>query len=103
MRRSCTPAQAEYRVRPPNANFSWLVCRPSDFWIYATRAPGDRRFRAFAIKIEPVLLPVCSPNFFKIPYVLGVPDAESQERQDHGAKTDVRLRAVSNVPTSRTP
>src|ERR1022692_3282910 len=31
MRRSCTPAQAEYRVRPPNANFSWLVCRPSDF------------------------------------------------------------------------
>jgi hypothetical protein len=45
----------------------------------ATRAPGDRRFRAFAIKIEPVLPPVCSPTVFKVLYVLGLLDAESQE------------------------
>jgi hypothetical protein len=69
----------------------------------APRAPGDCRFRAFAVKIEPVLLSVCSPTFFKIPYVLGLPDVESLEGQDHGANADARLRAFSNVPTSRTP
>ena len=71
--------------------------------MYAARPPGDRRFRAFAIKIEPVLLPVRSPTFFKVLYMLGVPDAESQEGQDHGANADVRLRAFTNIPTSRTP
>jgi hypothetical protein len=69
----------------------------------ARRAPGDRRFRGFAIKIKPVLLSVCSPTSFKVLYVLGVPDAEPKERQDHGANADVRLRAFTNIPTSRTP
>lgn len=46
----------------------------------ATRAPASRRFPAFAIEIEPVLLPVHRPTFLKVPYVLGVGDAESQER-----------------------
>jgi hypothetical protein len=46
------------------------------FWMDARRVPGDCRFRAFAIKIKPVLPSVCSPCFFKILYVLALADAE---------------------------
>ena len=84
-------------------SFTWLACRLSDFWMDATRRLGGLRLLTFAIKIEPVLLPVHGPTFFKILYVLGVGDAKSQERQDHGANADARLRAFSDVPTSRTP
>jgi len=69
----------------------------------ATRNLGGCRLRAFAVKIEPVLPLLCSPTFFEVLYVLAVLDAESREGQDQGANANVRLRAFSDAPKSRTP
>jgi hypothetical protein len=64
---------------------------------------GGRRGHAFAIEIKPVLLPVRCPTFLKSICPLGGGDIESSKRQDHGVDTDVRLRALANMPTPRTP
>jgi hypothetical protein len=69
-------------------------------------ATGDlagRRRPAFAIDIKPILVPVRCPAFLKSACLLGGGDTESSKRQDHGANTDVRLRAFANMPTPRTP
>jgi hypothetical protein len=75
----------------------------SGAWMGATYRLGGQRFRTFAIEIEPVLLPVHRPTLFNRLYMFGGGDAEPQERQDHGTKADVGLRAFANVPTPRTP
>lgn len=69
----------------------------------ATGDLGGRRGRTFAIEIKPILLPVRYPTFLKNVHLLGGGDVESSKRQDHGAHTDVRLRAFANMPTPRTP
>src|SRR5258708_1441298 len=77
-----------------------IVALP-DVWMGANL--GGQRGHAFAIEIEPVLLPVGGPTFLKSVCLLGREDTESSKRQNHGANTDVRLRAFANVPTPRTP
>src|SRR5712692_8639515 len=69
-------------------------------------ATGDlvgRRGHAFTIEIKPNLLPVRCPTFLNGVCLLGGGDTESSKRQDHGANTDVGLRAFANMPTPRTP
>jgi len=45
------------------------------------------------------------PNLSQVKSVcrLGGGDAESIKRQDHGSNTDVRLRALANLPAPGTP
>ena len=69
----------------------------------ATGELGGRRGHAFAIEIKLILLPIRCPTFLKSVCRLGGGDTESSKRQDHGANTDVRLRAFANMPTQRTP
>jgi hypothetical protein len=69
----------------------------------ATDSLNGRRCSALAIDIEPSLLPVCSPTFLKSVNRLGGGDTESSNRQDHGANTDVGLRAFADMSTLRTP
>ena len=59
--------------------------------------------RGHAIKINPLLLPVCCPRFRRRAGLLGRGDPESSERQDHRANADVRLRALANKPALRAP
>jgi hypothetical protein len=63
---------------------------------------GLRR-HTLPIEIEPIPLPVRCPTFLKSVYRLGGGDAESNQRQDHGANTDVRVRAFANMPATRAP
>ena len=56
-----------------------------------------------AIKINPLLLPVCCPRFLKKAGLLWRGDPESSDRQDDRANADVRLRALANMPALRTP
>ena len=53
----------------------------------------------FAKNVEFVLLPVHRPTLFKCLDLLGIGDAESNERQEHCANADMRLRALTYVPT----
>ncbi len=67
-------------------------------------ATGDfADHRGHALKINPLLLPVCCPRFLKRAGLLGRGDPESSARQDHRANTDVRLRAHANMPALRAP
>ena len=68
--------------------------------------PGDVSgpwYQAFAVKIKLLLLSVRCPTFLNSVCLLGGGDTESSKRQDHGANTDVGLRAFANMPTPRTP
>ena len=68
----------------------------------ATGDLGGRRGHAFTIEIKPNLLPVRCPTFLNGVCLLGGGDTESSKGQDHGANTDVGLRAFANMPTPRT-
>jgi hypothetical protein len=68
----------------------------------ATGDLGGRRGHAFTIEIKPNLLPVRCPTFLNGVCMLGGGDTESSKGQDHGANTDVGLRAFANMPTPRT-
>ncbi len=69
----------------------------------ATGSVSGHLFRTLAINIMPILLSMRCPSFFKSVHLLGGPDAESKERQNHCANTDVRLSALANMPAVRTP
>ena len=71
-------------------------------WMEATRRLRGWRFRAFAVKIEPILPPVHRPRFLKSLDAFGVRNAESQERKQHGANADVGRRSFTDMPTPRT-
>ena len=66
-----------------------------DFGMAATGDLSQRRVHDFAIGIKPILLPVRCPTFLKSVRLLARGDTESSKRQDHGANTDVRLRAFA--------
>jgi len=69
----------------------------------ATENIGGRRRHTFSIKIKPILLPICCPTLFKSFYLLRSGDTESRKRKDHGANTDVRVCAFTNMPATRAP
>lgn len=68
----------------------------------ATGDFGGRRSRAFSVEIKAILLPVRCPTSLKSVGLVGGGDTESSKGQNHGANTDVRLRAFANIPTLRT-
>jgi hypothetical protein len=75
----------------------------SDLWMAAWGdGVGGWRVHAFAIQIKPILLPVCCPTFLKNICLRGGGDTESIKRQDHGSNTDVRRRALANMPAPGT-
>jgi len=59
--------------------------------------------RGHAIKINPILLPVCCPRFLKRAGLLARGDPKSGERQDHRANTDLRRRALANISALPAP
>jgi hypothetical protein len=65
----------------------------------AARHLGRWKPLTLAKNVESVLLPVHRPTLFKCLDLLGIGDAESNERQEHCTNADMRLRALTYVPT----